>query len=768
MTPTFLPLLEDDAEEAPSPPPAAARPGCGELRTASGERLPLKTLTVDVHILGLTATSSVVQRFVNDGTTAIEATYVFPLPARAGVTGFVSTLGGRRVVGILKERGEARDSYEEAMARGQRAAIVEEDRPEVFTVRVGNLGPGEEAVVELVLTGPLEVQGDEATFRFPLVVAPRYSTGSPIGGDQTGTGVGRDTDSVPDASRVTPPRLEPGDARPRLDVTVSVDTAGLPLSDPRTSVRSSIIDQAGGSAIIRVEPGGRADRDFLLRLRLDRSTLASSAVAVEDGGAQNEGTWSLTIVPPARVASEPRDVVVVLDRSGSMGGWKIVAARRAAARIVDMLDAGDRFCVVGFDDRIERPRDWSTLVEASDRNRFAAVSWLGSLEARGGTEMAQPLMEGAGLLAMSEEGRRATLVLVTDGQITGEDHVLRSLQPRLGATTVHCVGIDRAVNAGFLERLARHGRGRFQLVESEDRLDDVMAELTRSIGRPSLTRIDVRGHGIDIIEGSMTPNPSPDAFAGVPWVISGRYHRIVDGAASLEVSAAAADGPFTTQLDPVRSESAAVRTIWARGLVRDLEDAYASGRDSRAGSSKRIVEHSIRFGVLSRFTAFVAVDPEQTDAGVLEEVTQPVEQPSGWAVPAVTRALSMPAVDSMPLGKSPRITASRGRTFEPAAATQPLAEVLRTLQRLLADPGRSISELVMVCGELAKARDAASDRALRDALTRLHETLDAYIAALGTGNHPRRQPVERALKAVRSAMRSLPQPSGRSRRAFWK
>ncbi len=203
---------------------------------------------------------------------------------------------------------------------------------------------------------------------------------------------------------MTPPRLEPGDVRPELDISVSVDGAGLAFSDLRTSLYGSVIEEAaGGKTVVRVHPGDRADRDFLLRFRVDRAALAASAVVVSDGEGDQDGTWSVTVIPPVEVASEPRDVVVVLDRSGSMGGWKMVAARRAAGRIVDMLDIGDRFCVLAFDNHVERPRGWSSLVEASDRNRFAAASWLGALEARGGTEMAQPLVQAADLLAGASE-----------------------------------------------------------------------------------------------------------------------------------------------------------------------------------------------------------------------------------------------------------------------------------------------------------------------------------------------------------------------------
>jgi hypothetical protein len=793
MKPNILPLIDDDSEAAGSTAgTTSTRPGCGELWSSTGERLPLKALSVDAHVVGLTATSSVRQRFVNNGTTTIEATYMFPLPPRAGVTDFVAILAGRKVVGILKERGEARMAYEDALAAGQRAAIVEEERPDVFTVRVGNLGPGEEAVVELVLTGPLEVQDGEATFRFPLVVAPRYTTGAPVSGDQTGSGVELDTDAVPDASRVTPPRLEPADDRPSLDVNVSVEGAGLVLSDLRTSLHAGVIEaKADGKTVVRVQPGDRADRDFLLRFRVDRSQLATSAVMVDDGReGTNEGTWRVTVIPPPEVTSEPSDVVVVLDRSGSMRGWKMVAARRAAGRIVDMLDVGDRFCVLGFDDVIERPQGWAGLVAATDRNRFAAVSWLGSLEARGGTEMVQPLRDAADLVAHSESGRRAVLVLVTDGQITGEDNLLRSLEPHLADTTIHCVGVDRAVNAGLLDRLARQGRGRFELVESEDRLDEVMAALARTIGRPALSGISITGCGIDIVDTSITPVPAPDAFAGVPCVISGRYRGPVGTDATITASAAGAKAPFSVTLVPLRSDAAAVRTIWARASLRDLEDAYASGRDRHEQLNKRIVEHSIRFGVLSRFTAFVAVDPERTDAETLDEVVQPVEPTSGWSA-LTTRALLGPTASAArgagtrgiasgraaDVGAADRSVSPRSipRSAQPrqvgrprrAPATRPLDEVLSVLERLVADPGVDTDALVAARNELVVYRDGTAPAQLWVALAKLCEAIDAYIALPSPPTDSDRQSVAKAVDAVRAIMATQTEPPRRSTKNFW-
>ncbi|WP_082986624.1 VIT domain-containing protein [Mycobacterium gordonae] len=756
MSAELLPLLPVE----PAQPVRTGRPGCGQLSADDGRPLPLKALHVDSALVGMTASSTVRQRFVNAGDTTIEATYVFPLPARAGVTEFSAELAGRRVIGVLKERGQARADYEQALVSGQRAAIVEEDRSDVFSVRVGNVGPGEEATIEMRLTGPLSFEDGEATFRFPLVVAPRYTAGTPLPGDQTGAGTAADTDAVPDASRVTPPRLLESDERPDLQISLSLDGAGFAVSDLRSSLPTAV-SEADGTTRLQVQPGARADRDFVLRFRVDRSELSSSALLVPDAEGE-EGTWSVTLVPPVQTASAPRDVVVLLDRSGSMHGWKMIAARRAAGRIVDMLDAADRFCVLAFDDRIDTPTGLADgLVEATDRNRFAAASWLGSLESRGGTVMAEPLYQAAGILAGTGEDRQASIVLVTDGQVTGEDHLLRMLAPAVGRTRIYCVGIDRAVNAGFLDRLAGLGHGRSELVESEERLDDVMARLARTIGRPALTSVRVRAEGVSLLEGTVTPGLSPDAFAGIPCVISGRYRGASDATFHVE-----ADDSVTITLPAqLAPEAVAVRTIWARSVVRDLEDDYASyAADDELAA--RLVAHSIRFGVLSRFTAFVAVDPERTDAGPLTEVVQPVEQPSGWATNvgfaraggaySAAAEFVMPA----PAGAMPP---PAGAAPEQAAPAKPAP--LRPLDKLLKQVEKATqvrrSGLDAVLDELKRHRDTATDPELRAALDQLCAAL-AHFLEHPTGPQSRQVLVK--LDAVRRAMTGADRPV---KRRFW-
>jgi Ca-activated chloride channel family protein len=599
--------------------------GFGTLLTDRGN-LPLDRLDVRASISGLLVRTELTTDFVNTHDTALEATYVFPLPDRAAVTGMTMSAADRVVTAELHERGAARERYDQAVAAGQRASIAEEERPDVFTMRVGNILPGERVTVALRLVGPLAYEDGAATFRFPLVVAPRYVPGVPLSGPSAGDGQQQDTDAVPDASRISPPVLLPGFPNPlRLSIGVDIDPAGLELGEVRSSLHT--VTEQGGT--LRIAPGERADRDFVLRLTYAPGAESAVAVPDEDG---EQGTYQLVVLPPAPAATpRPKDVVLLLDRSGSMGGWKMVAARRAAARVIDTLTADDRFAVLTFDHEVDRPSGLdSGLVEATDRHRYRAVEHLARADARGGTDMLSPLTAGLALLADSP-GRDRVLVLVTDGQVGNEDQIVKQVTPLIGGIRVHTVGIDRAVNAGFLGRLAAIGAGRAELVESEDRLDEAMEQIHRRIGAPVVTGLAVTGDGFTPLDGTRSPARLPGLYPGVPLVITGRYTGPPDG--SLTVTGRTRDDQeFRTTVALQRRSEPAVTSLWARARLRDLEDAYAAGDDSL---ETEIIGTSLRFGVLCRFTAFVAVDARVVnEGGQTRKVTQPVEMPSGWEMPA--------------------------------------------------------------------------------------------------------------------------------------
>jgi Ca-activated chloride channel family protein len=637
--------------------------GC--LKSERGH-LPLQAMELTARVVGLAAEVELHQTFVNTTGGPIEATYVFPLPDRSAVTRFRMEVNGRLIEGQLKERGEARRDYDQAIQTGHRAAITEEERPGVFTMRVGNLMPNERARVTLALSGPLPFTDGEATFRFPLVVAPRFIPGQELPGENVGDGVARDTDAVPDASRISPPVLLPGFKNPvSLALSVELDPAGLSIADVRSSLHA--VDELSSSGVRRivVRPGERLDRDFILRFKIGARSVTSSVVT------QADGTFLLTMLPPLGARrGRPRDVAFVLDRSGSMAGWKMVAARRAVARMVDSLLEQDRFGVLAFDNAIESPSELTApLSPASDRNRFRAVEFLAKVEHRGGTEMAEPLERAATALAGGYDDRERVLVLVTDGQVGNEDQILRSLSPKLKNVRVFALGIDQAVNAAFLNRLASLGGGMAELVESEDRLDAVMDRMHRRIGNPLLTEISIDASGIGGEAASLAPARVPDLFEGTPLVVFGRCSH--GGEGQVVVRGRDVEGrPFEERLFARRGGHAGIAAMWARAHVRDLEDRLVTGRGGAEALERQIIETSLRFGVLCRFTAFVAVDRSErvNVGGAVHAINQPVEMPAGWAKPA---PMAAPLLAGLAGGPPPSPPPPKGAFFAAAKVAAP-------------------------------------------------------------------------------------------------
>ncbi|GJO08170.1 hypothetical protein NJB18091_50480 [Mycobacterium marinum] len=646
MTVRITPTTEADTT---GPVAADGQPGPGALSTDRGS-LPLERVDVGVDITGLTSRVELRQDFVNAFDVALEASYVFPLPDRAAVTRMRVSVDGRDVEAELREREAARRAYDEAIASGRSARMLEEDRPDVFTIRVGNIVPGQRVTVALTIINPLTYEDGEATFRFPLVVAPRYIPGEPLADIAVGDGYADDTDAVPDASRITPPMLVAGFAH---SVPVTIDVGIDPAAFNLSQVRSNMPAVTGADGRIQVTPGAPANRDFVLRLDCDAQELASSLVLVPDAEG-DEGTYQLTVLPPAGAATpRPRHLVLVLDRSRSMAGWKMTAARRAASRIVDALTSDDRFAVLTFDDGIEYPVGLPAgLTEASDRHRYRAVEHLARVEARGDTEMLAPLRRALALLGREQvaDTDDAVLILISDGQVGNEDQLLQELSGDLGRVRLHTIGVDEAVNAGFLRRLAGVGGGRCVLVDNEDRLDEALPGVIQRCARtPLATGLEVRAAGFTAIEDTMSPARLPDLLPGVPLVVSGRYRGSAPGSLTVRgATEAGADWSITVAAE--RCAVPAVTAQWARAHLRDLEDGYAAApADTRDDVATRIVDTSLRFGVLCRFTAYVA--SELRDGRVVAEgalhhrVIQPVAVPAPHDPPRV-RGASQNAVST--------------------------------------------------------------------------------------------------------------------------
>lgn len=592
--------------------------------------LPLERVTVRAEIIGDVARTVVEQRFTNPYTSALEAIHIFPLPERGAVVEMELRAGDTVVRAECRERVEAERTYQAAVSQGHRAALLTAEGADVHTLRVANLPPGAAATVRLVLVERLEAQDGRLRWRFPTVVAPRYTPGQPVG--HAGPGVSADTDQAPDASRLTPPlRLQGGTT---LDLEVRLSGPLRHLSSSLHALSLALED--GG---VRVAPSANAtlDRDFLLSW----STGLPDAFATR---AWTDGRHTLVVVePPLDVLPPalPRDAVFVVDISGSMGGEKMDAAKRALTTALHGLMDGDRFQLLAFDDRLERfsadflPYGQRTLAEA-DR-------WVEQLQARGGTEMLPAIQ--AALAGETPAGRLRTVLFITDGQATNEAQLVAAVAGRRRAARFFTLGIDTAVNASLMERLARVGGGVATLCAPSDDIEAVVARIESRFGSPLLTDI--------VVEGGASARPEPEAlFVGAPVSL------LLEGApAQLSLRAVSASGPWSAVVAP-RTIATQLGVAWARERVAWLEEQLALKPFQDEALRGEILRVALGQGIASRFTAFVAVDTTVKTSGERVTVVQPVELPAGWdqerfAAAPTTRSRSQAAPGGPPRPPAP-------------------------------------------------------------------------------------------------------------------
>jgi Ca-activated chloride channel family protein len=323
-----------------------------------------------------------------------------------------------------------------------------------------------------------------------------------------------------------------------------------------------------------------------------------------------------------------------------MGSWKMVAARRAVARMIDSLTGEDRVAVMAFDDSVEHCGDNPGLAPATDRHRWSVLEWLGGIEARGGTQLATAIeagldvfqAEGEAVAEDSQAQRRdRVFVLVTDCLVGDDDRVIQKLVAKIGDATLFVVGICTAVNEGLLARMADATGGMAEMVESEDRLDDVMERIQQRLAAPLVSDLAIRSAGLDIIEESLLPTRLPNLVSGVPVVVRGRYRGRPEGGVRVEGRRPVGDDAWQVEPQATVVATGCQGMLWARGRLGQLADRFATGGWAADSESlaKQIVELSTSFGVLCQFTAIVAIDPREPDRQLvsppMRRVVQPVE-----------------------------------------------------------------------------------------------------------------------------------------------
>ncbi|MFQ3580757.1 VWA domain-containing protein [Chloracidobacterium validum] len=591
--------------------------------------LPLERVCISARVVERIAEVEVRQTFANDFDQPLEAVYIFPLAGGAAITQFEVTFAGRTLTGALAERKEARQQYAEAVQQGYRAALLESERDDVFTIQVGNLPPRETAEVRLVYVESLPFWADGMTeLRLPTVVAPRYIAGQPLDRDSVGTGVESDTDRVPDASRITPPRLAPG-FDPNVGLKITVEFDGEDLADLSCVQHAISLTLTKGKARISLaQQTERLNRDFVLRWKSAGDDIQLRARAFP-AKARKVFTM-LTLTPPVLPGREvvARDVTLVLDRSGSMGAVKMLSAVRAVTLLLRSLTPQDRFAILAFDDRMEW-FDQGQLRSADGPNLTRGEQWLRTIESRGGTEVTKALTAALDGIQRqcTEANRLPVIILLTDGQVGDESSALKLVQERLGHGRLFTVGIDTAVNDAFLNRLAKLGRGTATMVTPDESLDRALRQIAEEMGTPVLRNLAVVEAASGASISTLAPMSLPDLFPGRPVTVFLETSDVRE----LRVTGVLPNGKaWQKSLKPVKTDVPALAHLWARHRIADLDDQFRLERASHL--KQTIIDLSISHSVLSRFTAFLVVDKKEivNQGGKRLTYVQPVETPARW------------------------------------------------------------------------------------------------------------------------------------------
>lgn len=636
----------------------------GAMRAGQGSKniiLPLDSVDITARAVGRVVEVTLKQVFKNPYSEHLEAEYVFPLAGCSSVNGFKMHVGDRTVIGEMQERRAAREAYNQALSEGKRASLLEQERDDVFTMQVGNIPPQERITVELTYTEKLEFFEDGTTeLRLPLVVAPRYVPGTPLSREQVGDGVMSDTDLVPDASRISPPRLAEG-LIPDVSLTINVElTPELTSNRDGRSLRISDLACSQHAVQTRTDDGiirvtlVRAtellNRDFVLRWRVVSEQMTSSVVLYRKAGkdTRQEGYAMLSLVPPAAdgVAAAPRDVVFVLDRSGSMSGLKMVSAARSCAILMSTLGPKDRFAINAFDTACEWFMDSPTqhlvsvgkFFEGSLESIEKGVDYLRGVTARGGTELGSALIESLDLIKNSKKkGRVPIIVILTDGQIGNESQLFSLVQKTACDTRIFTVGIDTGINVPFLTRLAHLGAGTATFVAPGSQLEDALIQVGREIGAPLVTDLEIESLTGGVTIDALAPGRLPDLFSGRTSDCLFRLNcKIPAGAVpKFRVRGKFHNGrKFSEDINAQLVDVESIARLWAREFVKELEDEYRVNPSGQDSTKQQIINLSLKFSVLTKFTAFVAVDQAEVvnTTGEVRHLVQPVHMPDQWGM----------------------------------------------------------------------------------------------------------------------------------------
>ncbi len=594
--------------------PARMTSGSLLLRAKGGDYVEAVRLgtDVDMTVSGMTVRTRVTQAFRNVSDHWVEAVYVYPLPEDGGVDTLKMTVGDRVIVGEVKKKADAKALYERAKAEGRVAGLVEQDRPNLFTNSVANIGPGETVVVQIEYQAPVALSDGEYSLRVPLVAAPRYT---PAGG-------------APSAESGAP-LLDPRRHRPVNPVSITVRLrpgfalTGLSSRNHAVSTRN---DPAGGKIVSLVGGEVPADRDFELIWRAAPSSAPTVGLFREHVAGGDYVLAQVTPpIAPRKGPPVPREIVFVIDNSGSMGGTSIRQAKAGLAYGLSRLKPGDRFNVVRFDHTLTVLFPDSVPADAAHLGQ--AQKFVAGLDAAGGTEMVPAMRAALADPRPYDASHVRQVVFLTDGEISNEQQLFDAITAGRGRSRVFMAGIGSAPNTFLMTRAAELGRGTYTHIGSVDAVENQMRQLFEKLESPAATNLTATVEGTS---ADLAPAVLPDLYRGEPVMIAAK----VGATRGVLRVAGMVDGkPWEARLplqDAAPGEG--ISKLWARRRIADAEVARSLGRITAEEADARVLALGLDHHLVTSQTSLVAVDetPSRPVGTPLVRSDLPLNLPAGW------------------------------------------------------------------------------------------------------------------------------------------
>ncbi|GEM_PF-428407 len=590
--------------------------------------VPLTHTEVNAEISGMIAYVEVQQTFHNPYNERIEAVYVFPLPNMAAVNEMIMKVGDRLIYSEVHERDKAQQIYIEAREAGQHASLLEQERPNIFTQSVANIMPGEDIVIVIRYVQDLPYKDGQYEFVFPTVVGPRYIPGEAID-IQSGTGWSPDTSAVPDASRITPPVIPPT-FRSGHDINITLNiNGGLPIQSYTVPTHMTYDERISKTHVrITLASNDRIpNKDFIVRYTVNDSKPNAAFISYKEENAA-DGYFMLMLQPQLKIKTRdirPKEMIFVVDCSGSMSGEPMAKAKAAMRRAINNLNPNDTFQIIKFSDAANGFAP--APVANTAQNIMNARRFINEMHGTGGTQMIEGIK--AALDYPHDENRLRIVLFMTDGYIGDERQIFAAIKKKIGDTRLFSFGVGSSVNRYLLDNMAKTGRGDVFYCTLNEETKPQINRFYDRVRNPVLTDIAIQWNGLKVYD--TIPKYIPDLFSSTPLQICGRYSK--PGNTTITITGMAGTTPFVKKMHitlPKKApENKVISLLWARKRIAEIMSSmYSEGSDKE---KSEIISLAKTYHLMSKYTSMVAVEREIiADITVpLNKIAIPVEMPDG-------------------------------------------------------------------------------------------------------------------------------------------